>query len=32
MHNPPMKVASKIPSDTDVEPIANCSNWYQTIS
>jgi serine/threonine-protein kinase len=30
--SPPMKTASSTPSDTALDPITNCSNWYQTIS
>ncbi len=26
MHNPPMKVASRMPRDTDVDPMASCNN------
>ena len=32
MQSPPMKVASRTPSDTAVAPIASSSIWYQTIS
>ena len=31
-HSPPMKVASRTPSEIAVEPMTSCSNWYQTIS
>ena len=31
-HSPPMKVASSTPSETALDPITSCSNWYQTIS
>ena len=32
MHSPPMKVASRMPSDTAVDPSASCSTWYQATS
>ena len=32
MHNPPMNVASRIPSETEVDPMASCNNWYHTTS
>ncbi|MCX6628281.1 MAG: hypothetical protein NTW28_11710 [Candidatus Solibacter sp.] len=30
--SPPIKVASSTPSETALDPITSCSNWYQTIS
>jgi hypothetical protein len=31
-HSPPMKVASRTPSDTVVAPMTSSSSWNQTIS
>src|SRR5690242_3771720 len=32
MHRPPMKVASRNPIETAVEPMVSCKSWYHTTS